>query len=124
MPPTQVTMTPEQYDIIMKWARTGAINAQQQDQFFLLRKLLDATNNVKRYSLAVRWTPLGERPSGASGITPAVIITIGEFTRPPTPEDVPLLLSNERYDERSLTVSADPNGVLGFYELDRFPWAT
>jgi hypothetical protein len=118
-----ITMSRDQYDVIMKWARTGAIQQKVQDSFFLIRKKIDATNAVKRYSLAVRWTPLAERPSGPSGITPSVVVTIGEFERPPTRDDVTLLLANEQYNLQSVQVSADPNGVLGFYEIDKYPWS-
>jgi hypothetical protein len=117
-----IKMSRDQYDALTKWAQTGAITKGEQASFFLIQKQIDALNEVKRYTLAVRWTPLAERPTGPNGITPAVVISIGEFSRPPTPEDVPFLLANEQYDLRSVQVSADPNGVLGFYELDKYPW--
>ncbi len=115
----QVTMKREQYQALVRWAKDGVPLPEQLD-FYKLRKEVDFTNGVVRYPLVVRCTVLPNQ-AGPTYV-PASLNTYGEFDRKPTKEDALSMIAHLRYQEGTVQVTSDPGGLLGFYEIDRFPW--
>lgn len=119
-----VTMTREQYEQLLRWSRTSTFEAEGEESlaYLQLRKAVDGLNGLRRFSLVVRFEPLSQRSFGGSGMQPGHELRYAEFDRPPVRDDVIQMLANEQYSLSSVHVSADPRGMLGFYELDLFPF--
>lgn len=119
-------MTAEQYEALLNWARLGASENDETVAFLALRRALDDANAIRRYALVIRYTPLPELPWLGISPTPQGKVRVLEMARPPTPEDVLEALRDEAISlgvPHHIYVTADPAGVVGWYEFERFPWS-
>jgi hypothetical protein len=117
-----ITLQNDEYDALLVLARAGAEAGSQVEVFFNLRKQIDFANGLRRTAILVRydtlpWVAGKEQLYGPRGET-----LLLELLRPPTREDVMIALSGKRTAPALIHVTRDPNGVVGWYELDLFPW--
>ncbi len=119
-----ITLEDSEYEALLGWARLGAENAEQAIPFVLMRKAIDQRNKIKRYTLLIRIDTLPQRqmPSSQSGSIIQGETFVLEQTRPPTREDVVQALQGQAYVPQNVFVTRDPEGVVGWYQLDSFRW--
>lgn len=123
-----IEMSIDKYEALLTWARVGAEQSNQGLEFRALRNRIDDIHGIDRYTLVIRWqrlTAWGAIPPGQlhdAVPTPKGETRVLELLRPPTRADVLAALEGEIFHEALIWVTADPQGQLGWYELELFPW--
>lgn len=119
-----ITMRDEEYEALRNWAIVGAEESEEEGALAQMCKSIEAKNNVQRYTLLVRYQPLPEKgtPSimGTSVIAGDTIVI--QQRRPVTREDVLQRLEGLTYLQPNVFVTRDPNGAVGWYQLDAYPF--
>lgn len=115
-------ITGEQYEALLVWARAGAEAADQEAAFLALRKAIDLEHLISRYTLVIRYEQLPEQPRPGESVAPKGGTKLIELTRKPTRDDVEDALRGETTYSGLIYVTADPNGEVGWYELEQYPW--
>ncbi len=111
-----VQLDEDQLRALTAWARLGASEDGQLAAYWPLLKRIYAQNSLKLYLLTVRYEPIPET-------RPPMITRVVELSRPPVRADIDELLRGETYRAESVLVTADPEGLVGWCDLDHFPWA-
>jgi len=119
-----ITLEDSEYEALLWWARLGAEELEQDTTYGEMRKKIDLRNKIRRYTLLIRLESLPQTPmpSSKGTITIAGETIVLEQTRPFTREDVVQALHNRTYAPQSVFVTRDPEGIVGWYQLDSFRW--
>lgn len=117
-----IELTTHEYEALLNWARAGASAADQTDAFLGLRKRVDGEHDIRRYTLVIRFDQLPTAPAPGITETPKGNVKMLELLRPPTREDVMTALEGENFNLRLVWLTADPEGEVGWYELEGYPW--
>ncbi len=120
--PTPITMTSLEYEALLNWAKIGAEQNGETNTYEAMRSRVDLDNAITRYVLIIKWEPIPQvyrpgLPTVPKGETKRI-----ELTRKPTLDDVKDVLAGESWDPRLVWVTSDPNGEVGYYDLDQYPW--
>ncbi len=115
-----VSLSRAEYEVLLDFAyqrRTDVVELRA------LQKRLDASNDIKRYLLNIRWYEVGGQPPSRIEIKendgwPPRQEFILRQDRPIAREDVDLLLREKARNPVSTTVTRDERGVVGWTELD------
>jgi hypothetical protein len=119
---TLIELTKHEYEALLNWARVGAAESEQTDAFLALRKRVDWEHDIRRYTIVIRFDHLPTMPAPGITETPKGNLKMLELLRPPTREDVMTALEGENFNQHLVWVTADPEGEVGWYDLDHFPW--
>lgn len=115
-----VTMSRSLYESL----RTAILDNDQTGAKQLLKKI-DKANGLMRYTYVIRWL------EASAGVPRKVDIWKGwppeqqikvTVDQPMSKVDVENLVKNKGVNPVGVQVTADPNGVVGWYELDVFPF--
>ena len=119
-------LTQEQYESLVFLARKGAA-ADSADKVLELEewlRLIEKSNNITRSFVMVQWQEAGSPlPTGTFFPTtwpPELRATIELVTRPVARDDVDKLLEAKATNPHEVMVTRDPNGIVGWTELDAF----
>jgi hypothetical protein len=112
-----------EYEALLTWARVGAEELEDETPFYALRKKIDVNNGISRYTLVIRYDQLPQQPTPGITQAPRGNTKTLELTRPPTPDDVIQALAGETFYPGLVYLTADPNGEVGWYNYEVFPWA-
>jgi hypothetical protein len=118
-----IDMLNAEYEALLNWARIGAEEAEQETEFLALRKKIDHSNVITRYTLVIRYEQLPQQPTPGITQAPRGNTKTIELTRPPTPDDVIQALVGETFYPGLVHLTADPLGEVGWYALEDYPWA-
>ena len=122
-----ISLTSDEYEALLNWAKLGATNLDQL-AFLAMRRRIDVAHQIKRYTLVIRWQRLTEWNTVIPGQaldalpTPRGETRVLELLRPPMRADVLAALEGEIFHEALLWVTADPKAELGWCDLEHFPW--
>lgn len=115
-----VTMSRSQYEAL----RTATLENDQASAANLLKKI-DKANGLMRYTYVIRWL---EASAGVprkvdiwKGWPPEQQISV-TVDQPLSKVDVENMVRNKGVNPVGIQVTADPEGVVGWYELDAFPF--
>lgn len=111
-----------EYEALLNWARVGAEQAEAETSFYALRKKIDSNNGITRYTLVIRYEQLPQQPTPGITQTPRGNTKTIELLRPPTPDDVIQALAGETFYPGLVHLTADPNGEVGWYNYEAYPW--
>lgn len=117
-----ITMSSLEYEALLNWAQAGAEMDDELTIYRAMRSKVDLDNNISRYTLIIRWEPIPQAYRPGLPTTPKGETKKLELTRKPTLDDVKDTLEGESWDPRLVWVTADPNGAVGWYDLDKYPW--
>lgn len=118
-----ISLTPVQYEALLAWAKVGAEADGAGPVFLAFRQKVDSFNAVRRYTLVIKYDTLPQKPYLGMNAVPRGLTKVIELHRPPAREDVLAALRDERFDEPLVYVTADPNGEVGWYQLNDYPWS-
>lgn len=113
-------ITREQYEALLNLARQQSPEQTQQ-----ISDLIDRVNGITRYHLHLRWQDVGGQPPprielGKGWPVETTIHLVQD--RPFASSDVDEFFENNTINPVTIHVTKDPNGELGWYELNAFPW--
>lgn len=115
----EVKLKRSEYEALRSWAADG-VDGEAEPALQALVTTIDRRNKLQRYTVVIAWTALPE--SGYGTVLGGARKTI-ELSHAPTKADIFTALAHEHYHESSVLVTADPNGAVGWYDLEHFPWA-
>lgn len=119
-----ISMARDQYELLLEYAygRKAA-----DDVLSDLQRKVDAANNVRRYSLNIRWMESGGSPPSRIEIGrgwPTNQTFLLKMDRAIARADVDDVLRTHATRPVYVTVTKDENGVVGWTELDDWDFYT
>lgn len=113
-----ITMTRQQYEALYQLAR-----AQNSREANALRQDIDDANDITRFFLWIRWQDVtGSIPTHLNSFMnwPPEQQFLLELDRTPARVDVDAVLRDQAVNPAAVFVTADPQGVVGWTELDSY----
>lgn len=118
------TLTQEQYEALIAFAKTGATTAEQARTLEVFLKTIEKANGITRSLLWIQWQeanqPLPPTTNFPTTWPPEMRYRLELVTRPITKADVLQVLQQKARKPVGVFVTKDPGAELGWTRLEDF----
>lgn len=128
--PFPISLSQEQYEALIAYARLGTIKADGQTDANRARALnsflvaIEKVNGVERHAVWIQWqetsAPLPPGTNFPETWPPEMREYLALVTRPISKSDVLTVLKSKASSPMAVLVTSDPAGLVGWTELDVF----